>query len=168
MTQRPFLLSIDLNGGFSMHKSRVKVTLNEDTSLAIRRLSKASGESMASVISSLFEPHVSELNDMANLLEHAGQIRNELPDKSRDFFRSVMSQIRSDTKPSKPSPSSTRKVSARATPKQRFQAESERLNALKSTKIENKCESSFVNELEPWELEQERLEREGLEVNHDD
>jgi len=137
MTQRPFLQLKRLKKGVqNMHKARVKVTFNPEASEAIRRLSKASGESMSSVISSLFDPCVSELNHMANLIEHAGQLRDGMPENSRQFFRSIMNQMRNDMEP-KPGPTTTRIDTSRATPKERFYAETKRLEALKQTGLDN-------------------------------
>jgi len=82
-----------------MHKSRVKVTLNDDATQAIRRLSLASGESMSGIISSLFDPNISELNRMSDLLESAAKIREDLPESSRQFFRSIMADIEQKSKP---------------------------------------------------------------------
>jgi len=141
-----------------MHRSRVKVTLNQEASKAIRRLSKASGESMSSVISNLFEPNVSDLNDMANLLEHAGQIREGMPETSRQFIRDVMSQMRNDMKPIMPEPESPRDKASRATPRERFQAETKRLEALMATEKAISEAKGSTAELEPWEIERELQE----------
>jgi len=82
-----------------MHRNRVKVTLNDDATQAIRRLSLASGESMSGVISSLFDPNIKELDRMSDLLEEAAQIRADLPESTRQFFRSVLADLKAKTEP---------------------------------------------------------------------
>ena len=82
-----------------MRRKRVKITLHDDASAALRRLSLLSGESMSSVIASLFDPHVAAINRMADLLEEAADMRADLPDASRQILRSVLSDIREKSKP---------------------------------------------------------------------
>ena len=85
-----------------MHRNRVKVTLNDEATVAIRRLSLASGESMSGLISTLFEPNISAINEMSELLEQAAKIRGDLPVKSREFFRSIMAQVRNENPANEP------------------------------------------------------------------
>ena len=62
-----------------MHRNRVKVTLNDDASAAIRRLSLLSGESMSGIIAVLLEPNVSTLDEIAELMEKAKKMQADLP-----------------------------------------------------------------------------------------
>jgi len=50
----------------TMHRNRVKVTLNDDAAVALRRVSLASGESMSGIIASLLDPHVEALMRMSD------------------------------------------------------------------------------------------------------
>jgi len=65
-----------------LYSHRVKVTLNNEASLVIRRLSDLSGESMSSLISTMIEPNVQLLGDIANSLDEAKKQREELAEKS--------------------------------------------------------------------------------------
>lgn len=87
-----------------MHRHRVKVTLSDGASSAIRRLSKASGESMSGIISSLFNPNISELEGIAESLEQAARLRADLPGSARDVFRSAMSHISDNIEPKNDKP----------------------------------------------------------------
>jgi len=79
-----------------MHKSRVKVTLNDDASVALRRLSKVSGESMSSIISGLFDLNLSHVEQMTELLEQAAEIRSQFPEHGRHLLRSAFGHVRAE------------------------------------------------------------------------
>jgi len=83
----------------TMHRNRVKVTLNDDAAVALRRVSLASGESMSGIIASLLDPHVEALIHMSELLEQAAELRADLPDASKQIMRSVLAGIRQKSKP---------------------------------------------------------------------
>jgi len=76
-----------------MSSHRVKVTLPEDSSLAIRRLSAASGESMSSIIAGLLEPNVSTLNELSDALENAEVRRLQSDRSARSVFRLAIDHI---------------------------------------------------------------------------
>jgi len=96
---------------------------------------------------------------MANLLEHANQIRQEIPETSRHFFRSVISQIRDDINTTKPEPESPREAVARSTPKERFKAETNRLNAIAEQKKADLKAASEVPEMDALDIEEAELDR---------
>jgi len=79
-----------------MHKARVKVTLNDDASIAIRRLSKVSGESMSSIISGLFDLNLSHVEQMTELLEQAAEIRSQFPEHGRHLLRLAFGHVRDE------------------------------------------------------------------------
>jgi len=79
-----------------MHKARVKVTLNDDASIAIRRLSKVSGESMSSIISGLFDLNLSHVEQMTELLEQASEIRSQFPEHGRHLLRLAFGHVRDE------------------------------------------------------------------------
>jgi len=79
-----------------MHKARVKVTLNDDASIAIRRLSEVSGESMSSIISGLFDLNLSHVEQMTELLEQAADIRSQFPEHGRHLLRSAFGYVRNE------------------------------------------------------------------------
>lgn len=76
-----------------MRSHRVKVTLPEQSSLAIRRLSAASGESMSGIIAGLLEPNVSALNLLADTLENAEVRRSRLSVDACSVFRLAIDHI---------------------------------------------------------------------------
>ena len=76
-----------------MSNHRVKVTLPEQSSLAIRRLSAASGESMSGIIAGLLEPNVSALNSLADALENAEVRRSRLAVDACSVFRLAIDHI---------------------------------------------------------------------------
>jgi len=79
-----------------MHKARVKVTLNDDASVALRRLSEVSGESMSSIISGLFDLNLSHVEQMTELLEQAAEIRSQFPEHGRHLLRSAFGHVRDE------------------------------------------------------------------------
>ncbi len=79
-----------------MHKARVKVTLNDDASAALRRLSKVSGESMSPIISGLFDLNLSHVEQMTELLEQAAEIRSQFPEHGRHLLRSAFGHVRDE------------------------------------------------------------------------
>ena len=76
-----------------MHRNRVKVTLSDEATVAIRRLSLASGESMSGLISSLFDPNISTLLEMSELLEQAAKLRTSQEGSLEDPIRMVTSSL---------------------------------------------------------------------------
>ena len=73
------------------YNQRVKVTLNPETSLVVRRLSDLTGESMSSLMATLVEPHVSQLAEIADLLVNAKEKRQELARKGALSFKASLS-----------------------------------------------------------------------------
>lgn len=69
---------------------RVKVSFNEDTSHVIRRLSDLTGESMSSIVSTMVEPHVFHLAEIADLLEQAQEKRKELAARETLTFEGAL------------------------------------------------------------------------------
>jgi len=59
---------------------RVKVTLDDGSYRAVRRLSELTGKSMSAVISGVLVPIVPSMNDLADLLQKAKQENDVYPE----------------------------------------------------------------------------------------
>jgi len=59
---------------------RVKVSLNDDSYRAVRRLSELTGKSMSAVVSGILVPITPSMNNLADLLQKAKQENDAYPE----------------------------------------------------------------------------------------
>lgn len=78
-----------------MCSQRVKVTLNDETAEALNRLREVSGESLSSIVSSMLDPHASEIFEVADLIEKANELKARFPLRVESVFHEAVKSARS-------------------------------------------------------------------------